>query len=330
MLPWLEVPLKDLMARYEAERLPHALLFIGPAGAGKAELGKALAHRLLCEQGTACGTCKGCLLLEAGSHPDLKKVELEEDAQQIKVEQVRDLIVWVNQTAQMSGAKISIIAPAHKMNRNSANALLKVMEEPPARNFLILISDEPAMLLPTIRSRAQRLNLTMPGETEAKQWLEAKVDGDKDWSTLLSLSHGSPLLARQRADDDYLQRRQLLASVWHDLFVKQGDVVSLVAGLAKIDLTEALELAMEMFADVARLQATNDKNAINNKDIASFIEPVSDVLGKRQVLYCLNLLQQDYRLAKGTQNPNPTLLLESLLIACSAPGAAQPDSVFNL
>ncbi|MFN3236629.1 MAG: DNA polymerase III subunit delta' [Pseudomonadales bacterium] len=330
MLPWLEAPLKDLMARYEAERLPHALLFIGPAGVGKAELAKDLAHRLLCENGSACGTCKSCLLLEAGSHPDLKRVELEEDAQQIKVEQVRDLIDWVNQTAQMSGAKISIIAPAHKMNRNSANALLKVMEEPPARNFLILISDEPAMLLPTIRSRAQRLILQMPGETEAKAWLQANVDEDRDWSTLLSLSHGSPLLARQRADDDYLQRRQLLAAVWHDLFVKKADLVSLVASLAKVDLIEALEVAMEMFADVARLQATDDENIINNKDLAKFIGPMKSILGEQQVLYCLNLIQQDYRLAKGTQNPNPTLLLESLMIACSGPLATQPKSVFSL
>jgi DNA polymerase-3 subunit delta' len=318
-LPWLTDVLDDLKDRFSKDRLPHALLFTGQEGVGKSWLAQQLAACLLCETNSACGQCKGCQLLAAGTHPDLKVVSLEDGAQQIKIEQVRELIDWVNQTAQMSGAKISVINPAHKVNRNSANALLKVMEEPPAGNYIVLISDDPAVLLPTIRSRSQQLLLAVPPLEQALAWLEEYEETSADWRTLLALSSGSPLLARDRADDEYLVRRQLIAGVWRDLFTRRAPVVQLADEMAKLDLVEVLEIAIEMLADVARLQATKNKNSVVNRDVEGEVTEISAQLDSFDALHFMKRFERDYRLAKGTQNPNQTLLLESLMADCVAP-----------
>ena len=318
-LPWLEDELQELKRRFTQARLPHALLFAGQSGVGKSWLAEALAGYLLCETHDRCGHCKGCQLLAAGTHPDLKVVSLEDGAQQIKIEQIRELIDWVNQTAQMNGAKISIINPAHKVNRNSANALLKVMEEPPSGNHIILISDDPAVLLPTIRSRAQQLNIGVPSRESALNWLQETEEADGDWATLLSLSSGSPLLALDRADDDYLNRRQQIAGVWRDLFLRQAPVVQLAESVSKLDLVEVLELGVEMLSDVARLHVSKSENSIVNKDIEGFIKEVSAVLSSFDALHFVSRFEQDYQKAKGTQNPNPTLLLEALMADCLDP-----------
>lgn len=314
--PWLQSTLDELTDRYARERLPHALLLSGPKGVGKLGLARVLAAVALCVNQNACGECKACLLREAGSHPDLRMVELEDDAKQIKIEQVRDLIDWVNQTAQMNGSKVSIVSPAHKMNRSSANALLKIMEEPPARNYILLVTDEPAMLLPTIRSRAQNINVSIPESAAALSWLRSEGGEAHDWPVLLGLSNGSPLLALERADEEYLARRISIARVWGQLWTGQAEVVTLVASLAKVELVEILEMGIAILADVSRFHASGDKKDIKNKDIASIIEDVCSTLERRQALACERLLMRDYRLAKGSQNPNQALLLEALMSAC--------------
>ena len=328
--PWLSDHIKDLATRYQDGKLPHALLFAGQSGLGKYWLAETLAAQMLCEVNTGCGQCKGCLLLSAGSHPDIRLVSPEEGSQQIKIEQVRDLINWVNQTAQMNGAKIAIITPAHKMNRNSANALLKIMEEPPAGNHLILLSDDPAVLLPTIRSRAQQVLVTVPPFEDSVAWLEQSQGTDRDWRTLLALSNGAPLLALDRADDEYLERRQKIAGVWRDLFAKQVLVIKLAESVSKLDLGEVLELGIEMLADVTRVHATGDKNSCVNKDILDFTSDIVGCLDSREALRCLGRVEKDYRLAKGSQNPNQTLLLESLMADCQTPLSAQDQASLSL
>lgn len=316
----------DLKDRYSQSRLPHALLITGQAGLGKFWLAETLAKALLCETQNACGECKGCQLLSAGSHPDYRVITLEEDSQQIKIEQIRSVINWVNQTSQMNGAKVSIISPAHKMNRNSANALLKVMEEPPAGTHLILVSDDPALLLPTIRSRAQQILVSVPSPDVSLAWLESEGELGQDWPTLLSVSGGSPLLALEQAANDSLKTRQIYASLWSDLWNKRKDIVELAASAQKLELTEVLLMALALLSDVARFQATGNKNSLNNKDVEKSILELSSRLSKQQVLFYLSRIEKSYRLAKGTQNPNATLLLESLMTDC----LKAPEGAFSV
>jgi DNA polymerase-3 subunit delta' len=322
--PWLADTLEDLVDRHRRNRLPHALLFVGQSGLGKLNLAETLAQRLLCKEANGCGECKFCHLLAAGSHPDYQLIQPEEDSRQIKIEQIRHLNEWVNKTAQMGGNKIAILNPAHTMNRNSANALLKAMEEPPENTHIFLVSDDPANLLPTVRSRCQRVNVPAPEQKLAIAWLQNQAESegkdkgtsDTDWALLLRLGNGSPLHAIDKFDEAFLARRQDISAAWCDLLTGRAEVVGLVDKLGKLDPIEVIELGMTLFADVARLSLAAGDNAIQNSDLTAQIIEIADHIDSQHALAAVNRLQAAYRLLRGSQNPNKTLLLEHLMIDC--------------
>ena len=152
--PWQEQRWQQLLQQHREGRLPHALMFNGPPGCGKQQLAGQLVNHLLCNspgEGKACGQCKGCQLLKAGSHPDALMIEPDEPGKAIKIDQIRHAAGFVAQTAQMGGYKGIIIAPAESLNINSANALLKILEEPGAKTVFVLVSSQPGRVTPTVR-----------------------------------------------------------------------------------------------------------------------------------------------------------------------------------
>jgi DNA polymerase-3 subunit delta' len=153
-------------------RLPHALLFGGPRGIGKATLAFRLARFLLAgnavEAGRGLATNPDSPVsrrVAAGGHADLLTVERALDAQRhrlrgdITADQTREIAGFLHLTAGEGGWRIVIVDEAETMNRNAANALLKILEEPPRGTLLLLVSHRPGALLPTIRSRCRRLRL---------------------------------------------------------------------------------------------------------------------------------------------------------------------------
>ncbi|MEO5346988.1 MAG: DNA polymerase III subunit delta' [Magnetococcus sp. YQC-9] len=138
----------------------HAWLFHGPEGIGKRAVAMAWIQSLFCAQpvrdGTGvagCGVCLSCRKCVEGNHPDLRILTVEEKKSRISVEQVRDLTRFMAFTPMESAWKAAIIDDAAWMNDAAANALLKTLEEPPPGSLLILITERPGALLPTIRSR---------------------------------------------------------------------------------------------------------------------------------------------------------------------------------
>lgn len=164
------------MARRQ-NRLGHAWLVSGRSGMGKSAFTGALARAVLCEKDgdAACGSCRSCLLMAAGSHPDFCGVEIPEDKSGILIEQIRELNEFFTLTTHYGRAKVALIRPAEAMNRSAANALLKLLEEPPPSGLLILESARPDLLLPTLRSRCQRVSLDGIGVTEALAWLATQL-----------------------------------------------------------------------------------------------------------------------------------------------------------
>lgn len=190
--------------------LPHALLLIGPEGIGKGVFGWALAARLLCEapgpEG-ACAACPSCRWLVAGNHPDFRHIIPEADVEvdesgsetdkkksrQIVIDQIRALEDFVFIGSHRNGARVVMIEPAEAMNVPAANSLLKILEEPPASVYFILISSQWRRLLPTIRSRCRVVNMPRPSLAQARGWLAEK--GSATAEELLALMGGAPLLA---------------------------------------------------------------------------------------------------------------------------------------
>ncbi|MFU1933694.1 DNA polymerase III subunit delta', partial [Bordetella avium] len=202
----------------QRERFAHAWLIHGSAGIGKLDFAAAAAASLLCESpraGLACGACPACAWVSSGNHPDLRRVRpdalaLEEGAEDaesgeedsataakktpskdIRIDQVRALESWFNTATHRGGWRVALVYPAHALNAVSANALLKVLEEPPAHTVFLLVADAPDRLLPTLLSRCRRLPLAMPDAQTARRWLEEQgVNQAQDW---LAAAGGAPL-----------------------------------------------------------------------------------------------------------------------------------------
>jgi DNA polymerase III subunit delta' len=197
-LPWLVGAQQRLREALAAARLPHSLLLLSAPGLGAEQLANWIAGLALCESPgpKPCGVCASCLLLRADSHPDYYVVRLEEDAQQIKVDQVRGLIESLALKSYRGGFKVGVIEGAEALNANGANAFLKTLEEPTANTLLIMIARPSHRLPATIASRCLRLTLRPPSTDAAVAWLEAAAPpGAHSWEAALQLAGGAPLRA---------------------------------------------------------------------------------------------------------------------------------------
>ncbi len=218
--PWLESAWQRLLAT--RARPAQALLLAGPRGVGKGALAQAWARALLCEaprpDGAACGSCPACHWFDTGAHPDFRLITLEEKtskdgdtrvATAIEVDQAREAVDFVQLSTYRAGFRVVLVNPADSLNLAAANALLKVLEEPPLNTVFVLVSDQPRRLLPTIRSRCTRVDIGLPPLDLAAQWLDEQ--GVDDAVDLLALSGGTPLDAQRWADSgEFDERRSVL------------------------------------------------------------------------------------------------------------------------
>lgn len=225
LYPWQQQAWTQLQTM--RERLPHAILFYGPAGIGKADFIEAFAQALLCENvqpdGHACGVCASCGWFAQGNHPDYRRVRpeaLEDDlpaaegeeggaedrkakstktaSKDIKIEQVRALADFMNISTHRQGLRVVVLYPAEALNMPASNALLKTLEEPPPGTVFLLASNGLDRLLPTILSRCRKFALPTPDHAAALAWLQAQ--GVQDADGWLREQGGAPLAALAQAE----------------------------------------------------------------------------------------------------------------------------------
>jgi DNA polymerase-3 subunit delta' len=151
----------DLLRRaIERDRIPNAFLFSGPPGAPLLDTATALACALNCQRGRgeACGECEQCSKIVQGIHPDVVTLVREGAANIVPIESVRNqVIARVGLPPHEAQTRVFVVEEATAMAPPAANALLKTLEEPPARTLFVLCTTAPEQLLPTIRSRCQRI-----------------------------------------------------------------------------------------------------------------------------------------------------------------------------
>jgi len=178
LLPWLKPTLAQLETALRSGSLGHAWLISGPAGVGKLNLALALTSRLFSENAESAVLDAGAALAAMTArhepmdrHPDLHWLYPEEDKETISIDQVRAVIEAFTLTAHRGGAKVILVEPAEALTTAAANALLKTLEEPTPRGYLLLISSQPGRLPATVRSRCQHLALRAPDTAAAAEWL---------------------------------------------------------------------------------------------------------------------------------------------------------------
>jgi DNA polymerase III subunit delta' len=191
---WLAASTAALGAAHEQGRMPHALLIHEAPGTGGEWLATWAAALVLCDRGkpAPCAQCTACRRVSAGTHPDVNWLRPQEDSRQIRIEQVRELSAELALTSHGGGYKVGIIVPADALNRFAANALLKTLEEPPARTLLILVASEPSRLPPTVLSRCQRVRIRAPERAESVAWLTAQ-QGKAAWEAALDILGEAPM-----------------------------------------------------------------------------------------------------------------------------------------
>jgi len=323
LLPWQLALARSMLA--QRSTWPHALLVHGPDGIGKQALALALAQALLCEaprpDGLACGGCPSCRYAVAGQHPDLMRVELlapDDDGtlaevDTITIDRIRALTEFVQLTSHRQRAKVAVIAPADRMNVAAANALLKTLEEPPPDTCLILVTEQPGRVPPTILSRCRRLAAPRPAAEEARAWLAER--GVASPELVLAQMGGAPLAALACADPAVQsERRAWLAAL------ARPEALS-VAGLAgrieaggrderKARLARVVDWLIAWSADLARVRA--GETARQNPDVGDALARLASQVAPLALFrYHRELLGSRALLAHPLQ---PRLVAEALLI----------------
>lgn len=319
-LPWQEDYWHTLQTQHKINQLPHALLFVGMPGIGKANFAYQFARSLLCESGTEsnrpCGQCRHCLLIKAGNHPDYIIIEPEEMGKAIKIDQIRTLIAYADKSAQLSLAKVIIINPADALNINAANALLKTLEEPSANTKIILVTSRLMSLPATIRSRCQIMHFRTPEKELSKRWLSEKGVGDDQLDLLLRLSHGAPLTVLDFIEKEELAFRREIFSAWLLYIQRKVDLIKLSSDWGKQNSLVIIKYLLSWTVDLVQLKQLDSASNIANIDFAENLKLIADQYSVEQ-LFCFydELIKTQDILSKKIAL-NAQLLLEGLLIVC--------------
>jgi len=162
-----------LLSAADHGRLAHGYIVAGPHREWGVLFAVLLAQWILCrEKDRPCGECRSCRAVESRTHADMSWLEPESKSRVIKIDEIREANHFLHQTSFEGGWKVAAFVDAHRLNTDASNAFLKTLEEPPPNCLILLITDSPQSLLPTIVSRCQTLSLAADGEAAERSKVE--------------------------------------------------------------------------------------------------------------------------------------------------------------
>lgn len=311
---WLDKHLEQWQVALNTDHKPQAVILNGASGLGKHDLLHRILTDLLCRQipDGHCGQCQNCRLLAGGHHPDVDWVRPEKNL--IKVKAVRALTEFFMSTPHCSDFKVAIIDQAETMNITAANALLKVLEEPPSRGLLFLVTESRHQLMPTIKSRCITLDVVL--NRSEKERLPGWLTEDTAFSAdvvkdALILTDWQPLTALSLLEADHLTQFQSHLQVLAQVFSGQ-----ITTSQAAKTLHESCSINDWSMLQRYGLQLLKSQwQPINHEVFAN--HPLNQIIKKgpkvTHIIIKLNELIQRFMLNFNTQI-KPQLLLESVLI----------------
>jgi DNA polymerase-3 subunit delta' len=246
---------KFLTSCISLERIPNAFLFYGPEGVGRALAAKTFVSSLFCASAKtpaeSCGTCPDCRRVDALQHPDLLWIRPEKN-KGISVDEIRKAKDTLNLKPYEAPYNICVIEDAHMMRAEAANAMLKMLEEPPARSLLILISSKKELLLPTVISRCSevRFRYLSVKDTEDIILKDDAMD-ERSAHFLASFSQGSPGTALEMVKDGLMDRRKALFIMLERVFHAEAPAFMTWDVETKDAILEDIELVLVFLRDAA-------------------------------------------------------------------------------
>lgn len=317
--PWLDGPWRRLLDARRQGRLGHAQLLHGRAGFGKREFARAYAALALCEASSgldaACGSCRACVLLAAGNHPDLAVVAPLEEGKALLIDQVRELGDYFALKPHYGRAKIAILESADSMNRAAGNALLKLLEEPPAGALIMLVADRPSQMLPTVRSRCQQTSLDQGAPTLLVEWLCGRegVSDTRVAAEHLARAGGSPLAALTLAEPAMATAIDALVPALGNVAIRRLAPLEAAAQLARLPLALMVDQLLRVCHEVLVLKsgATLPLASLGREPDAG-LRRLADVLNSQRVAEFAQKALETKRLKLGSSSLREADLAESL------------------
>lgn len=319
--PWNDDIWRNLIA--DRDRAAHALLFCGAAGLGKINIASRYAEKLLGDSHR----------FSAVSHPDFHvlgpEAELDTEGSLlqrygmryyrtratlkpksvISVDQVRALTNTIVNYAHGS-VKVVLVSPAHRMNINAANALLKSLEEPPTDTVFILISDRPDQLPATIRSRCSRVDFRVPSRAVGLSWLSGKTD-DARATLALDVACGAPLLAEEYLHSGFLEARETVIRDIQSALSGRIDITTLPTKWKDVGISSALVIFHGVLSDLVRAAYVHQPPGLNNPDQLDWLQRTAKGINLKEVFALTGRIGTYLR---DTNSPlDKSLVLEDLL-----------------
>jgi DNA polymerase III subunit delta' len=274
-------PIRELLARAVARgTLPPSLVFTGPDGVGKRLTAVALAQALNCEHPIdwdggqdGCGECAACTRIGRGVHADVLVIE-PADSGTIKLDQVREAIDRAAYRPFEGRRRVVIVDEADALNTEAQNALLKTLEEPPSASVFVLITDRPDILLPTVRSRCQRLRF---GPLIAADVADVLVRehglASADAHAAAAASEGSIGRALEGSAEDAMDARDAAARLLQETAAstdprRRLDGAKMLVGAGdRDDLSRRLRALSSLIRDLGLLLSRADDRTLANADL---------------------------------------------------------------
>ena len=310
-----ERQIEQLQSSLAQGRIPHAFLFYGLEGIGKRTTARTLAKTINClaDKYDSCDVCSSCVKADHNNHLDIMAVEA--DGQFIKIEAIRNLQERMKFKPWEGKKRVCIIDNAEKMNDVAANALLKILEEPPAANIIILISALPFQLPATILSRCQQIRFNPLPEEKVARFLQRRLSLDIPASRLLASSAGGSIArALEMHNSSYLDMRkeiiELAASgLMHDTLLRLSGLNRF--GQTREEVMERLVILRTCYRDAMVYRETGTVGALINQDQVDMIKTLSDRLPLTDLISNIKAIGRAFSAVE--QNADKTLTLEVMM-----------------
>lgn len=337
-LPWLKESYQQVIQLVSRGSLPHALLFHGGAGLGKQSLTKDLAAFILCDEKTqsqallqACGHCRSCTLMAADTHPDIFSIDQQDE--HISVDTIRSIITWVQGHAARGGSKLVLLPEIERMTPAAANALLKVLEEPPGKTCFLLTSNHLKALLPTIVSRCQLWRIEANKNNLGRNYLLERGFAAQQVNSALARCSGSPLqalLILESGESNYFDELITLFSQWVNAGVITEILVAKISKqpvLFELLLTDLVKSKMSVSTmsisklSVSKLsvKSTDNNNQAGQQYHQDPLQEISNKLSLESLHHAHRALLELNQALKISSGLNITLHLTSILVTLKAP-----------